>query len=670
MAFDPYKITKEHVLIAIKEIEKSGLILKNSTRYDVEINGKRYPPKEIMRYAHKQMNGEYLWERSGGEPTNKYLEKMGFTILAKEDEMEPDSFQKIIERLKQELENEDKTTGLFKFTGEDPKKFVCIGDKYDKIGNEIAHYEVLLDKVKNKITVDVHFEGETKELKEQFSPIVNNLPSELKRLPWHTATSIRYGNGIKVDDPDLINKIVNQLFFLETNVGNKIREILDKTNNNNNHITNMKKETPLNQILFGPPGTGKTYITINKALEIIGIDIEGLSRKEIKEIFENKLKEGQIVFTTFHQSMNYEDFIEGIKPQKPESNSFITYDIVPGIFKKICQTAGQQNSISNFDKVYQKFVDDWSQEEILELQTPKLKKSFKIRINSNNNCVAIPNTEAGTNMVVTEEMIYNYLKDGSIRDWKPYTSAIGNYIKSNYDLTIQSSDKLPENYVLIIDEINRGNVSQIFGELITLIEDDKRLGKDEELEVTLPYSKERFGVPSNLYIIGTMNTADRSVEALDTALRRRFSFEEILPMPDLIATNGKLKENNGVLENINLPELLKIINLRIEKLLDNDHQIGHSYFMQVSNLFELKKVFRNKIIPLLQEYFFGDYGKIGLVLGSGFIKQGKESKENVFADFEEYDGSEFSERIIYKIENIDNMDDEVFIQAINKLISK
>jgi 5-methylcytosine-specific restriction protein B len=226
-----------------------------------------------------------------------------------------------------------------------------------------------------------------------------------------------------------------------------------------------------------------------------------------------------------------------------------------------------------------------------------------------------------------------------------------------------------KNRVLIIDEINRGNVSQIFGELITLIEEDKRLGNDEALEVTLPYSKEKFGVPPNLYIIGTMNTADRSVEALDTALRRRFSFEEMQPNPGIIATDGKLKDKQGMLDNINLPLLLKIINKRIEKLLDKDHQIGHSYLMTVQNIDDLKLVFHNKIIPLLQEYFFGDYGKIGLVLGEGFFEKiDTDNDKKIFAKFDDYDADEFAEKPIYKLWNTVKMSAEDFTKAINLLM--
>lgn len=216
----------------------------------------------------------------------------------------------------------------------------------------------------------------------------------------------------------------------------------------------------------------------------------------------------------------------------------------------------------------------------------------------------------------------------------------------------QDAEDNPSNrYAIFIDEINRGNVANIFGELITLIEPDKRLGAVNEMKVTLPYSKGEFGVPSNLDIIGTMNTADRSVEALDTALRRRFSFQEVLPQPGLIKeVLGDKSNYNG----IQLSDILERINYRIEKLIDRDHTIGHAYFLKLKDSKDfssaLVDVFCDNIMPLLQEYFYNDYPKIGLVLGKGFVKVlDNDSKTVKFADFDAEGADDYMERELYRL---------------------
>lgn len=216
----------------------------------------------------------------------------------------------------------------------------------------------------------------------------------------------------------------------------------------------------------------------------------------------------------------------------------------------------------------------------------------------------------------------------------------------------------PDNrYAIFIDEINRGNVSAIFGELITLIEKDKRKGAKNELAITLPYSKKEFSVPVNLDIYGTMNTADRSVEALDTALRRRFEFNEM--MPDLTVIEGKS------VDNILLSDVLKTINERVELLIDRDHTIGHSYFINATSKEALADAFNNKIVPLLQEYFYGDYGKIGLVLGKGFVEKVK--NDNIdFASFDYENANDFkTPTFILKRVTRDSI-----IDAVNILLEK
>jgi len=238
---------------------------------------------------------------------------------------------------------------------------------------------------------------------------------------------------------------------------------------------------------------------------------------------------------------------------------------------------------------------------------------------------------------ISQQTIYSFDQDDVKKE----------YIKKKFAQNEENS--APEKYVLIIDEINRGNVAAIFGELITLIEPDKRTGNPEALEAQLPYSKEWFGVPSNLHIIGTMNTADRSVEALDTALRRRFSFVEMLPNPAVIKKHGV---SGGVIEGIDLVELLKVINDRIEALVDRDHTIGHSYFMNAKSVNDLRLVFKDKIVPLLQEYFFGDFGKIGLVLGSEFVE--KMPQEIQFASLDGYEETSHFQKERFRLKTIDN----------------
>ncbi|EQC3769122.1 TPA: AAA family ATPase [Campylobacter jejuni] len=420
----------------------------------------------------------------------------------------------------------------------------------------------------------------------------------------------------------------------------------------------MKNNTPLNQILYGPPGTGKTYHTIDRALEIIlkeeKIQIPSEDdRINRKKLFDEYVKNGQIVFTTFHQSYGYEEFIEGIKPRidSEENSKEIKYEIKDGIFKELCEKALEnRDSIKNFnfyiDKLKEKAkIDDNNPEKYFELPNTKYSiqyrngKTFRIKFddmskNHKDYPVSIDNIEKLYKTSNIDE-IYNSV----------YVRAILNYLKSQGLEDYKEKDEktnLP--YIIIIDEINRGNVSKIFGELITLIEPSKRIGEKEELKVILPYSKKEFGVPKNVYIIGTMNTADRSITSLDTALRRRFEFIEM--MPDV----SKLSMD---CEGINLQELLKAINTRIEYLLDREKTIGHAFFIGVENLNDLKSIFQNKIIPLLQEYFYNDYALINAVLNdNGMIFEDK--KDDKYLQKIKNLDSVNSERSIYNIASFDD----------------
>ncbi len=413
----------------------------------------------------------------------------------------------------------------------------------------------------------------------------------------------------------------------------------------------------LNQILYGPPGTGKTYHTIDKALEILGENLE--SRDEKKAKFDEYVKNGQIVFITFHQSYGYEEFVEGIKPMmNNEANSQeIQYEIKDGIFKEICERALEnEDNIKDFnfyiDKLKEIVKEDGNDPERY-FKLPNTKYSIQYRGGKTFRIKFDDMSKNHKDYPVSIENIIKLYKTSSTNEIynSAYVKAILNYLKTQGLKDYQEKDEktnLP--YIIIIDEINRGNISKIFGELITLIEPSKRIGADEELKVTLPYSKEEFGVPQNVYILGTMNTADRSITSLDTALRRRFEFIEMMPDPSVLSDNYK---------DVDLQELLKAINTRIEYLLDREKTIGHAFFIDVENLEDLKKVFQNKIIPLLQEYFYNDYALINAVLNDNGILEKQDINSNYLKSITEFIESD---RVIYKFSDSKDWKEETFIK--------
>lgn len=437
-----------------------------------------------------------------------------------------------------------------------------------------------------------------------------------------------------IDFNKVINSLIDWAIYRE-----KAKEIIKNNNLLSEEISsnmeNIKTESKqihiaLNQILFGPPGTGKTYQTINKALEIINPEFDlSQNRSVVKEEYDRFVEERQIVFTTFHQSMSYEDFIEGIKPKlnKTESSE-IEYEIKNGIFKTICKEANKRSKFIItlddkeeeftpvvFEEYYKMFADKLPElkekDSPFELKSPH-NYSFWLYKNSAGSVAVKAGSKENPMSLSLNELtkVYFEKKDPSLRS---YTKATINKILEDLEIKEVNIDNTEKNFVLIIDEINRGNISKIFGELITLLEKDKRAGAKEALSATLPYSKEDFSVPLNLYIIGTMNTADRSIALLDTALRRRFEFEEIMPDPFVKDENGEELISNN-LDGIDCQMILEKINKRIEYFLDRDHTIGHSYLIGVKELPNLMNVFKKNIIPLLQEYFYNDWEKIKMVL--------------------------------------------------------
>ena len=391
----------------------------------------------------------------------------------------------------------------------------------------------------------------------------------------------------------------------------------NQQNNSDNEGYKMtdddKKLTyPLNQILYGPPGTGKTYGVVRKALEII----EG-NASDNRSKFKEYVEKGQIKFITFHQSYGYEEFVEGIKAETKNDN--VSYKIEDGAFKSICKRANgdkillkdakEELTEDGFKKLYKNYVDKlpiFSNNMYGKiLETPTDKQPFYLYKNNQFSILVKPQNSNDPKTISCDKLIKDIFHNDNygMPSYEPVI--IQDILGQEYES--YKANHINQNYILIIDEINRGNISKIFGELITLIEPSKRLGADDEIMVELPYSKEKFGVPSNLYIIGTMNTADRSIALMDTALRRRFEFVEMMPEYDTL--------NETIIEGINVGEMLKTINERIEYLYDRDHTIGHAYFINVSDMKTLANVFKNKILPLLQEYFYDDWEKIRLVLG-------------------------------------------------------
>ncbi|MGJ0303640.1 AAA family ATPase [Aliarcobacter cryaerophilus] len=459
-----------------------------------------------------------------------------------------------------------------------------------------------------------------------------------------------FDEGFFINVDELNQKTTRSIGYIDKEDTNYLENILNNKNIksiNQNIGKTMPKSTQkqaLNQILYGSPGTGKTYNTINRALEIIDSDFYQQNkdnREALKERFEEYKKSGQIEFITFHQSFSYEEFVEGIKANTTDNE--ISYDVEDGIFKRLCELAIQKNHIK-LDLENINFEDF-----LKENQKFETKEKTVFEIISIDEKVKVRNSQ-NREYSLSRKSILSYLEKqdfDNTRGHFSYQPVIAKYIFDNIEKQLLENNT-NKNFVLIIDEINRGNISKIFGELITLIEPSKRVGADEEIRLKLPYSQELFGVPSNLYIIGTMNTADRSIALMDTALRRRFHFEEMMPNSSLL----KKFEVDG----IKIDNLLETINKRVEYLYDRDHTIGHAYFMSLENLetkedkkAELENIFRNKIIPLLQEYFYDDWEKVRLVLGDGFVEK-IEVKSDIF-DEELIKDSEYleEEKFIYNI---------------------
>lgn len=427
---------------------------------------------------------------------------------------------------------------------------------------------------------------------------------------------------------------------------------------------------PSNTILYGPPGTGKTWKLRNEYMARFTDTEAVLSREEYAATLVADMGWWQVITMVMmdlkkckvSQIMDHPLMQARIKRSSNANPRAAIWAHIQMHTKNDCPTV-------NYKKRYEPLLfwkdehSTWSIDEEIAAETvPELKNKLEEYLGYDPSRQRVIKRYAFT----TFHQSFSY--EDFVEGIKPVMASEGIIEDVADDLTyevrpgifktmVQKALTDPDHdYALIIDEINRGNVANIFGELITLIEDDKRKGEINELTATLPYSQTKFVVPRNLYIIGAMNTADRSIEALDTALRRRFTFISVPPDPSVLGNKGDIRGFN-----VNLEMLLRTVNGRIEKLLDKDHCIGHSYFLGIFEcaepLQELRIVFATKILPLLEEYFYGNTAKIGMILGERFVSRNHLDVRWATGD---WGFDEFEERILYVLNDPMIMNEEDF----------
>ena len=690
MAFEPERITSDHITQAVVKIKLQNIKLRASNGYDVIIDGEKYPPKEIMRYAHEAMNGSREWYPGGGEDTNKYLKSLGFQVVSKASSRDylPEEFDdwfpltqeycldlwsreytantiytyglSINEQLSEfiqgdKINSEDVSqfskTGFerlqmamkYSFTGvytfqnfinaKMNRNYWALGfnsnpqdlKSFKENNNWFAlHYERSdnsqgariayrhFDQIKVDDYVIIKGYGGKGDLKVHYAGMVKKKDTRRKVLEFHqrdidlfngkAPTGGGAGNWQGTIVPVSRYEDIRQLFFTEPVIHSESTgETLPEK-----QLTNIK---PMNLIFYGPPGTGKTYSTKACALSLINAGtlterdywLLAENRSDCLNVWNELRGEGRIEFVTFHQSFAYEDFVQGIRPDVDGSES-LRFKKVDGIFKVISDRARKnyENSLgelkdrrTSFDYVFQNFMNDLVQEEKQEIKIQMRTKSYSFvitRYDPDEGRIKFRKQSGGTGhdlLVSNLRKIYegtlDYGNEGLGVYYNPFVERLREFAQ---ELDEQKEPEERKEFVLVIDEINRANISRVLGELITLLEADKRLGQPDELVVKLP-SGESFAVPPNLHLIGTMNTADKSIAHLDIALRRRFKFEPMYPNSDLVKDLTK----KGVMERINSV---------ISQNGDYDLTIGHSFFMKDDSI---DSILEQSIIPLLSEYY-------------------------------------------------------------------
>lgn len=401
---------------------------------------------------------------------------------------------------------------------------------------------------------------------------------------------------------ETVIKILNEALNLNPNQKDEITRLKEwfmketlpnESNVNNTNLINI----PLNQILYGPPGTGKTYNTVLEAAKIVTANASISYGEALNEF--NKNLGNQIEFITFHQNYSYEDFIQGIRPDT-ENGKELSFEKKDGVFKRIADRALKnitdsekpESAKKDFDAVFQHFILPLIEEDKIEV---KMKKTSFYITQISEKSIEFRKNQGDSQHTLSINTLRKMYNDGVneiiLGGLQPYYNPILQVLLEKGKSQFTPVEK--KNFVIIIDEINRANISRVFGELITLIEEDKRYGGKIPMRVTLP-SGDSFIVPSNLYIIGTMNTADKSIALLDIALRRRFEFVPKYPDPTV----------EGVHDSV----ILSLLNKAIQSRKGYDFTIGHAYFM--GDDYKLENTVNKKVIPLLLEYFMNNEDEV------------------------------------------------------------